>query len=84
MTIIYAIKADQKKAEKAAKSEHVFRIDTPHGFKKVDYNASKVIIIGNHPKVEKAYRGIMPVHVIEELDDSEPIETEESDEEQPE
>lgn len=65
MLLIYAIQANQKQAEALVKDEHLFRIDTPHGFKRVDYNATKVVIIGNHPKVEKAYRGIVPVEVVE-------------------
>lgn len=70
MTLIYAIQANQKQAEKIAKAEHLSRIETPHGFKRVDYNATKVVIIGDHPKVEKAYRGIMLVEVVDPESDT--------------
>lgn len=37
----------------------------------VIHGASKVIIVGSHPEVEKRYRGIMPVEVVRPPKDEE-------------
>lgn len=63
MTIIYAVKSDEKQAKKLA--EEPYLIESPYGFSQVNHTATKALIIGSHPKVEKAYRGIMPVEIVE-------------------
>lgn len=65
MVLIVTSKANQKAAEKYARNctEPVcFASPTHTG---VNYHASKVVIVGAYPALERRYRGVMPIETID-------------------
>lgn len=64
MTLIITSNTNRKFAETIAKKHDQVEFASPTQ-RSVNYGASKVIVIGSYPALEKRYQGIVPVEVID-------------------
>lgn len=63
MTVVIAYKKHWETLQEQLNLEYDHVFVNPQGAD-VDYSADRVIIAGNHPKIEGKYRGIVPVETV--------------------